>query len=76
LEQKRTNPGALAFNAPVKKNLLSQNNVAGKDSHGGWRLVRQPNMVDPLTCVIPDKTFICLPFSGGISAFAVILPRP
>jgi hypothetical protein len=28
------------------------------------------------TCVIPDKTFICLPFMGGISAFAVILQKP
>jgi hypothetical protein len=60
----------------VKKNLLGQNSVASKDRRGGWRLVRQPNTVAPLACVIPDKTFICLPFSGGISAFAVILPRP
>jgi hypothetical protein len=27
-------------------------------------------------CAIPSKTFICLPFAGGISAYAVILPRP
>jgi hypothetical protein len=27
-------------------------------------------------CVIPSETFICLPFTGGISAFAVILPKP
>jgi hypothetical protein len=27
------------------------------------------------TCVIPGKTFIWLPFIGGISAFAVILPK-
>jgi hypothetical protein len=27
-------------------------------------------------CAIPSKTFICLPFTGGISAYAVILPRP
>jgi hypothetical protein len=61
---------------PVKKNLSGQNSVASKDRQGGWGLVRQPNTAAPLTCVIPDKTFICLPFSGGISAFAVILPRP
>ena len=24
----------------------------------------------------PDQTFIWLPFTGGISAFAVILPKP
>jgi hypothetical protein len=28
------------------------------------------------TCAIPSKTFIWLPFMGGISAFAVILPKP
>jgi hypothetical protein len=28
------------------------------------------------TCAIPDKTFIWLPFTGGILAFAVILPKP
>ena len=28
------------------------------------------------TCAIPCKTFISLPFTGGISAFAVILPKP
>jgi hypothetical protein len=28
------------------------------------------------TCAIPSKTFIWLPFMGGISAFAVILPMP
>ena len=27
------------------------------------------------TAVVPSKTFIWLPFSGGISAFAVILPK-
>jgi hypothetical protein len=27
-------------------------------------------------CVLPGKTFIWLPFAGGISAFAVILPKP
>jgi hypothetical protein len=26
--------------------------------------------------IIPGKTFIWLPFAGGISAFAVILPKP
>ena len=26
--------------------------------------------------VFPDQTFIWLPFTGGISAFAVILPNP
>jgi hypothetical protein len=61
---------------PVKKNLSGQNSVEGKDRDGGWRLVRQPNRSAPLTGVVPDRTFICLPFSGGISAFAVILPRP
>jgi len=31
----------------------------------------------PLTdCPLPGKTFIWLPFTGGISAFAVILPKP
>ena len=31
----------------------------------------------PVTdCALPGKTFICLPFAGGISAFAVILPKP
>ena len=25
---------------------------------------------------LPDKAFIWLPFAGGISAFAVILPKP
>jgi hypothetical protein len=25
---------------------------------------------------LPGKTFIWLPFAGGISAFAVILPKP
>jgi hypothetical protein len=28
------------------------------------------------TCAIPGKTFIWLPFTGGLSAFAVILPKP
>jgi hypothetical protein len=28
------------------------------------------------TCAIPGKAFIWLPFTGGISAFAVILPKP
>jgi hypothetical protein len=28
------------------------------------------------TGAIPSKTFIWLPFTGGISAFAVILPKP
>ena len=27
-------------------------------------------------CTLPGKTFIWLPFAGGISAFAVILPKP
>jgi hypothetical protein len=27
-------------------------------------------------CTLPSKTFISLPFAGGISAFAVILPKP
>ena len=27
-------------------------------------------------CALPGKTFIWLPFAGGISAFAVILPKP
>ena len=27
-------------------------------------------------CTLPDKPFIWLPFAGGISAFAVILPKP
>jgi hypothetical protein len=26
-------------------------------------------------CALPGKTFIWLPFAGGISAFAVILPK-
>jgi hypothetical protein len=26
-------------------------------------------------CAIPSKTFIWLPFTGGISVFAVILPK-
>ena len=31
----------------------------------------------PVTdCTFPGKTFIWLPFAGGISAFAVILPNP
>ena len=31
----------------------------------------------PVTdCVLPGKPFIWLPFAGGISAFAVILPKP
>jgi hypothetical protein len=31
----------------------------------------------PVTaCTLPGKTFIWLPFAGGISAFAVILPKP
>jgi len=30
----------------------------------------------PVTdCALPGKTFIWLPFAGGISAFAVILPK-
>jgi hypothetical protein len=28
------------------------------------------------TRAIPAKTFIWLPFTGGISAFAVVLPKP
>jgi hypothetical protein len=28
------------------------------------------------TRAIPGKTFIWLPFTGGLSAFAVILPKP
>jgi hypothetical protein len=31
---------------------------------------------DISTCAIPGKTFTWLPFTGGISAFAVILPKP
>jgi hypothetical protein len=32
---------------------------------------------DPVTdYTLPGKTFIWLPFVGGISAFAVILPKP
>jgi hypothetical protein len=27
-------------------------------------------------CALPGKTFIWLPFAGGISAFAVILSKP
>ena len=27
-------------------------------------------------CALPGKPFIWLPFAGGISAFAVILPKP
>jgi hypothetical protein len=27
-------------------------------------------------CTLLGKTFIWLPFAGGISAFAVILPKP
>jgi hypothetical protein len=27
-------------------------------------------------CTLPGKTFIWLPFAGGMSAFAVILPKP
>ena len=27
-------------------------------------------------CALPGKAFIWLPFAGGISAFAVILPKP
>ena len=31
----------------------------------------------PVTdCALPGKTFIWLPFTGGLSAFAVILPTP
>ena len=31
----------------------------------------------PVTdCALPGKPFIWLPFAGGISAFAVILPKP
>src|SRR5277367_5468601 len=31
----------------------------------------------PVTdCTLPGKTFVWLPFAGGISAFAVILPKP
>jgi hypothetical protein len=60
---------------PVKKNLLDRNSVV-KDRHGISRLMRQLKTLAPLTCFIPGKTFICLPFAGGISAFAVILPRP
>ena len=31
----------------------------------------------PVTdCALPGQTFIWLPFAGGISAFAVILPKP
>ena len=29
-----------------------------------------------ITCAIPGKIFLWLPFLGGISAFAVILPKP
>jgi hypothetical protein len=66
----------LAFNAPMKKHFLGRNNVVAEYGHGGWRHVRQPETVASPTCVTPDKAFICLPFAGGISAFAVILPRP
>jgi hypothetical protein len=27
-------------------------------------------------CALPGKAFIWLPFAGGISAFAVVLPKP
>jgi hypothetical protein len=33
-------------------------------------------MAHSTTCAIPCKTFVCLPFTGAISAFAVILPKP
>jgi hypothetical protein len=29
-----------------------------------------------LDCTLPGKAFIWLPFAGGMSAFAVILPKP
>ena len=35
------------------------------------------NLKGPVTdCTLPGKTFIWLPFAGGISAFALILPKP
>jgi hypothetical protein len=33
-------------------------------------------MAHSIACAIPCKTFVYLPFTGGISAFAVILPKP
>jgi hypothetical protein len=27
-------------------------------------------------CTLSGQTFVCLPFAGGVSAFAVILPKP
>jgi hypothetical protein len=36
----------------------------------------QYQLKGPVTdCTLPGKTFIWLPFAGGISAFAVILPN-
>jgi hypothetical protein len=29
-----------------------------------------------IDCALPGKPFIWLPFAGGFSAFAVILPKP
>src|ERR1700733_8008566 len=38
---------------------------------------RGSKLKGPLTgCPLPRQTFIWLPFAGGISAFAVILPKP
>jgi hypothetical protein len=32
---------------------------------------------EPITpSLFPEQTFIWLPFTGGISAFAVVLPKP
>jgi len=57
----------------VKKTF--KNNMVFNDWDEGSRLMRQPATL-PFPCFIPNKTFIYLPFVGGISAFAVILPRP
>ena len=56
----------------------------GKDYRIGSNImnaiaVQEPGskLKGPVTdCTLPGKTFIWLPFAGGSSAFAVILPKP
>jgi hypothetical protein len=61
----------MSKNRPIINNRLSN---AFIKVFGFKKLVSKFN-AHITTCAIPGKAFIWLPFIGGISAFAVILPK-
>jgi hypothetical protein len=65
LEQKRADSQVPAVRYP----LMNNNALV-------FALKKLVSKAHNSTRAIPSKTFIWLPFAGGISAFAVILPKP